>query len=83
MKSGKECWGGRGPGKGSIIYADGMLYCFGNKMALLAANPAAFKMVSIFELAMGEGPSWTHPVIASGKLYLRWDDSLYVYDIKE
>ena len=26
--------------------------------------------------------SWPHPVIADGKLYLREQDNLYVYDIK-
>ena len=28
------------------------------------------------------GPSWAHPVIAGGKLYLRYDDTLYAFDIK-
>jgi hypothetical protein len=27
-------------------------------------------------------PSWAHPVIADGKLYLREQDTLYCYDIK-
>lgn len=85
LKTGNERWSGRGPGKGSIIYADGMLYCLGErgKMGLIEANPAAFKMVSLFELPKGEGRCWTHPVISDGKLYLRWDDNLYVYDIKK
>jgi outer membrane protein assembly factor BamB len=85
LNTGTERWSGRGPGKGSIIYADGMLYCLGEngRMALVEANPAEFKMVSMFELPTGEGPCWAHPAIADGKLYLRWDDNLYVYDIKE
>ena len=85
LKTGEERWSGRGPGKGSVIYADGMLYCLGEKgkMGLLEASPEEFKLVSMFDLPMGEGPCWTHPVIADGKLYLRWDDNLYVYDIKE
>jgi outer membrane protein assembly factor BamB len=85
LKTGTERWSGRGPGKGSIVYADGMLYCLAEngRMGLIEANPTAYKMVSMFELPKGEGPCWTHPVIADGKLYLRWDDNLYVYDIKE
>jgi len=73
------------PGKGSIIYADDMLYCLGErgKMGLIEANPAAFKIVSLFGLPKGEGRCWTHPVISDGKLYLRWDDNLYVHDIKK
>jgi outer membrane protein assembly factor BamB len=84
LKTGEERWSGRGPGKGSIIFADGMLYCLGEKgkMGLVEASPGAFKLVSTFDLPMGEGPCWTHPAIAGGKLYLRWDDNLYVYDIK-
>lgn len=85
LKTGKKSWTGRGPGKGSIVYADGMLYCLGEKgrMGLLEASPEEFKLVSMFELPMGDGPCWTHPVIADGKLYLRWSDNLHVYDIKE
>jgi outer membrane protein assembly factor BamB len=85
LKTGEERWSGRGPGKGSVIYADGMLYCLGEKgkMGLIEAQPDEFKLVSMFDLPMGEGPCWTHPVIADRKLYLRWDDNLYLYDIKE
>jgi outer membrane protein assembly factor BamB len=85
LKTGKERWFDRGPGTGSIAYADGMLYCLGENgnMGLLEANPAAFNMVSRFQLPKGEGPCWTHPVISDGELYLRWSENLYVYDIKE
>ena len=85
LKTGKKCWTGEGPGKGSVMYADGMLYCLGDKgkMGLLAAIPAACKMVSMFELPMGKGPCWTHPMISDGNLYLRWGDDLHTYDIRE
>ncbi|MBM4028863.1 MAG: hypothetical protein FJ280_26230 [Planctomycetes bacterium] len=85
LRTGKKLWTGRGPGKGSIIYADGMLYCVGHsgQVALLAAHPAAYTLISMFELPKGKGQCWTHPVISDGKLYLRWDDNLYVYDINQ
>jgi len=85
LKTGTERWSDRGPGKGSIIYADGMLYCLGEtgNMGLIQADPAAFTMVSLFELPKREGRCWAHPVISDGRLYLRWGDNLYVYDIKE
>lgn len=85
LKTGDERWFGRGPGKGSIIYADGMLYCLGERgrMGLVEANPNEFKVVSMFNLPKGEGPYWTHPVISDGKLYLRWGDNLYVYEVTE
>jgi outer membrane protein assembly factor BamB len=69
----------------SPVYADGRLYCLGENgnMGLLEANPAAFRLVSTFPLAQGEGPCWTHPVISDGKLFLRWNDTLCLYDIKK
>jgi outer membrane protein assembly factor BamB len=81
LKTGKKRWTGEGPGKGSVMYADGMLYCLGDRgnMALLAADPAAYRMFSSFQLPKQKGPCWTHPVISDGKLYLRWSDKLYVY----
>jgi len=83
LKTGEERWFGRGPGKGSIIYADGMLYCLGEKgtVAFIEAKPAGFNMVSKFDLPAGEGPCWTHPVICDQNLFLRWGDKLFVYDI--
>jgi hypothetical protein len=29
----------------------------------------------------GSGPSWAHPAVANGRLYLRYDDNLYAYDV--
>jgi hypothetical protein len=31
LKTGKILWTGGGPGKGAIIYAEGMLYCVGHR----------------------------------------------------
>jgi outer membrane protein assembly factor BamB len=85
LKTGEVRWSGRGPGKGSVVYADGMLYCLGEngKMGLIEAKPDRFNLVRSFELPEGERPSWTHPVVSEGKLYLRREENLYVYDIKE
>jgi outer membrane protein assembly factor BamB len=85
LKSGEERWFGRGPGKGSIIYADGMLYCLGEKgrMGLIEASPQGFNLISTFDLPDGQGPAWTHPVISDRKLYLRWNDKLFIYDIAD
>lgn len=84
LKTGTERWSERGPGRGAIIHADGLLYCLGEngKMALIEATPSAFKPINQFDLPRGEGKSWTHPVISDGKLYLRWGDNLHVYGLK-
>jgi len=76
-----------GVGKGSLIYADGMLYCFsegGGKVGLVKADPADHKIVSQFAIPKGgQGATWAHPAISDGRLYIRHGDFLYCYDIKD
>lgn len=72
--------------KGSIIYADGMLYVFEEKrgnVGLVVPTPTEFKVVSSFEVDAGRGPRWAHPSIYDGKLLLRHHDVLQVYDISK
>lgn len=76
----------RGPGTGSaaVAYADGNLYFrFENGlMALIGATPEEYQEKGTFQIPNVEQPSWSHPVIAGGKLYLREQDVLYCYSIK-
>ena len=75
-------WNGN---KGSLIYADGMLYCYDERtgdVGLVEATPEAFKVVSQFTITKGKGPFWAHPSIADGRLYLRHGQYLMVYDIE-
>ena len=72
-----------GVGQGSIIYADGNLYCYGEKgnLGLVRAKPEAYEEVSRFKIAAGEGQHWAHPVISDGRLYIRHGDTLSAFDI--
>lgn len=73
-----------GVGKGSVAYADGMLYAFGQKGAvgLIAASPANFRLISSFKIPEGGGGEyWAHPSIADGRLYIRHGSKLFAYDI--
>ena len=84
LKSGKTMWGAEGVRKGSITYADGMLYLYGidkGQIALAAASPKELKLVGNFNVA-GKGPSRAHPVIVGGRLYLRYDENLYCFNVK-
>ena len=74
-----------GVGKGSAIYADGMLYGYGEsgKLGLFKADPASLEMVSSFEIGKGSGRHWAHPVISDGVLYVRHGDVLMAFDIKK
>ena len=73
--------------KGSIISAEGLLYCYEEKfgtVAIVKATPDEFKVISSFKVPLGSrGPFWTHPVIKNGILYLRHGDALMAYDIKQ
>ena len=88
FKTGKESWGkNRGPGTGSaaVVYADGHLYFrYDNAvMALIEATPEKCTIKSSFKIPQGSTPSWAHPVVFNGKLYLRDQDRLLCYDVKD
>lgn len=87
MKTGEASWGperGAGRGSAAIVAADRHLYFRyqDGTMALIEATPDAYKLKGKFKLASVKGQSWPHPVIANGKLYLRDQDVVMVYDIK-
>jgi outer membrane protein assembly factor BamB len=87
LKTGKIVWGKqRGPGAESaaIVCADGHLYFrYQNAvMALIAASPSGYKVDGSFRIPDGATPSWSHPVVAGGRLYLRDQDRLLCYNVK-
>lgn len=85
--TGEKMWEEAWNCKGSIISAEGMLYIYDEKkgnVGLLKANPEKFELVSSFQITQGEnGPFWAHPIIHNGILYLRHENALMAYDIKE
>lgn len=84
FNTGKTMWKNRSVGKGSITYADGMLYLFGedNIVGLAEANPQAYVEKGRFNIQDQGKPSWAHPVVAGGKLYIRNQGMLTAYDVK-
>jgi outer membrane protein assembly factor BamB len=84
LQTGQQQWHERGVGKGSLCYADGMLYLFGEsggKVGLATCTPDGFEMRGSFSVA-GNGPSWAHPVVIGGRLYIRYDTNLYCYKVR-
>jgi len=69
--------------KGSMVMADGLLYCYNEKgsVGIVNPDPAGFNVISEFKITKGAGPHWAHPFIADGKLLLRHGDVLMVFDI--
>ncbi len=87
-RNGEVVWEKRsddGRGSVSVTYADGHLYWRyqNGYVALVPATPDGYKEAGAFTIAMPSGePSWPHPVVAGGKLYLRDQDTLWVYDVR-
>ena len=84
LKTGEKKWQERAVGKGSLCWADGMLYLFGEKggeAALATCSPEKLEIRGRVKVE-GEGPSWAHPVVIGGRLYLRYDTNLYAFDVK-
>lgn len=83
-KTGKPAYSVKWNTKGSIILADGMLYCYEEKngnIALVKPDPAGFDVISSFKVPPGKGPHWSHPTIYKGILYIRHGDALMAYNI--
>ncbi|MBN2412414.1 PQQ-like beta-propeller repeat protein [candidate division KSB1 bacterium] len=81
--TGKQMW--NSPGKGSLTYADGMLYCLEERgtMKLVKTTADKYEQVSAFKVPRGgRGLYWAHPVVCGGRLYVRHSDKLYAYKIK-
>ncbi len=71
--------------KGSLTYADGMLYVMDERgnVGLVKPTPTAHDIITLFRIPEGgQGPTWAHPVVCGGRLYLRHSDFLYAYDIQ-
>ena len=71
--------------KGSMVMADGLLYCYNEKgnVGLVKPDPEGFEVVSQFSIKEGAGPHWAHPFIADGKLLIRHGEVLMVYNVKK
>lgn len=82
--TGEVAWKDRSVGKGSMIFADERLYLFSERgvVGLAEANPAGYREHGRFQLQTGSSPTWSHPVIANGKLFLRDQDTIYAYDVR-
>ena len=82
--TGETMWRHRSIGKGSLTYADGHLYLVGedNVVGLAEAAPGGYKEKGRFTIADQGLPSWAHPVVSGGRLYIRNQGTLAAYDIR-
>ncbi len=93
-ETGKLEWNQRGQytTKGAIHVADGMLYTLNENdgtVLLVEATPDGFKQKGMFTLEpqspdrSPSGKIWSHPVVINGKLYLRDQQYLSCYNVKD
>jgi outer membrane protein assembly factor BamB len=85
-ETGEIRWETQWNNKGSVIYADGLLYLYEEKqgnVGLVKPNPGHFDLVSTFRVTDGTGPHWAHPAIYNGKLLIRHGEVLLVYNIQK
>lgn len=85
FKTGKVMWQHRSVGKGSLVVADGMLYLLseGQQVALAEATPEEYREHGKFSVESRGRASWAHPVVSGGMLYIRDQESLTAYDVKD
>jgi outer membrane protein assembly factor BamB len=84
FETGKVAWRNRSVGKGSVAYADKKLFLLGEGgvAGIAEATPEAYTELSRFSFEKGSLPTWSPPVVADGRLYLRDQDKLVSYDVK-
>jgi outer membrane protein assembly factor BamB len=79
-------------GRGSLTCVDDRLYCYGEddgKSILVQATAEGWKECGRLELPRQSqlrkpnGKCWTHPVVANGRLYLRDQENLFCFDIRD
>jgi outer membrane protein assembly factor BamB len=88
FQTGKIAWRQDDPpgtGSAAVLYADGnLIFRYQNGLvALIEATPEAYRLKGTFRTAVKKGNSWPHPVVFDGKLYLRDQDTLMCYDVRE
>jgi outer membrane protein assembly factor BamB len=93
LESGEIVWSERRVFRaGAVTCAAGRLYCYSEEdgaAALVEANPEGWKELGRFtipqqsSLRKPNGKIWTPPVVSGGRLFLRDQELLFCYDVKE
>jgi outer membrane protein assembly factor BamB len=83
--TGAVAWRDRSVGKGSIVFADDRLYLYSEAgvVGLAEASPAAYREHGRFHIQTGNAPAWSHPIVSNGKLFIRDQDTIYAYDVRQ
>ena len=82
-ETGKTVHSSRDLAKGTVIRADGRLYCYTERgeLALVEATPEEFIIRGKTMVSLGSDQHWAHPVIRNGILYIRHGNALIAYNV--
>jgi outer membrane protein assembly factor BamB len=82
--SGEVAWRDRSVGKGSVVFADDRLYLYSEQgvVGLAEASPTGYREHGRFQIPTGNLPTWSHPVVSNGKLFIRDQDNLFAFEVR-
>lgn len=83
--TGEVAWKDRSVGKGSLVYADGLLYLLSENgvVGIAEATPEGYREKGRFRIPQDSLPTWAHPIVAGGHLFLRDQDTIYAFDLRQ
>ena len=85
FSTGEIAWSDRSVGAGTVGLVDGLLYLVGDKgdITLVDPTPEAYKEISRFrpDGRLEGSVSWTYPVVANGRMYIRNLDRMWCFDL--
>jgi outer membrane protein assembly factor BamB len=70
---------------GAATYADGRLYCLAENGRAALLKPAADQLEIAGQMTLitdKVNDAWAHPVVLDGRLYLRYHQTLWCYDVR-
>jgi outer membrane protein assembly factor BamB len=84
FNTGRVAWKDRSVGKGCLMEADGNLYLLSenNVAGLAEAAPGGYREKGRFSIPDQGWPSWAHPVVCGGQLYIRNQGWLACYSVR-
>lgn len=86
VMTGRVMWQDRSVGKGAVVYVDGkiILRSEGGPIAMMEATHEGYRELGRFDQPdRSNQAAWAHPVVADGRLYLRDQALLLVYDLRQ
>jgi outer membrane protein assembly factor BamB len=82
-KTGAPCWKEQGFDTGGIVHADGVNFMLtGNTGELIMFKPDARHYHELGRMKVLNGPCWTPPILADGKIFVRNVDTIICLNLK-